>query len=176
MERKTEYVLTLIGAILNALLSAFFLIVTIFMGLAYTTVNSYNQYSTGDDYYYDSYSGTSGFEDKAVIIFLGVMVVWFIAITVFGFIAAFKIKKNLQGWGIATLVLGILSIASIQGILWVIAGIMMLSRKTPAPIKSLNGETSTSLLEDVEQLKKLRDEGIISEEEYQAKRNEWIDF
>ncbi|MGX7420191.1 DUF4064 domain-containing protein [Carnobacterium gallinarum] len=175
MDRKTEYILALIGSIISALISGLMILFSAIMAFSLSATNALN---TGDDYYYDTYSSAADYSNtdaKIGLAFFVIITVFCIGMTILGFIGSFKIKNNKQGWGIVVLILGIFSIASFQGILWLIAGIMMLSRKTPAPIKTASGQ-STTLLDDMEQLKKLRDQGIISEEEYQIKKNEWIDF
>lgn len=178
MERKTEFILTLIGAITSAIASGFMVLMTFLMALGATTINDYS--TSGGDYYYDTYSSSDLTSSDASIL-VGVMI-FFTAICVIfavvGFIAAFQIKKNSTGWGIAVFVMGIISFASIRGILWIIAGIMMMARKAPSPVAGYQDEKSASdtLTDDMEKLKDLRDQGIITEEEYEAKKNEWLDF
>ncbi|MDT1940403.1 MULTISPECIES: DUF4064 domain-containing protein [Carnobacterium] len=165
MNRQTEYLLTLIGAILNAL---FAFVVILITGLAGIGMSSQMNQMYDTDYYNTSYY--DGSEGAFIVGILIVVVIWLVATSIFGFIAAFKLKKGHLGWGIAILVLGGLSITSIHGILWVIAGIMTLTRTN-----KINGNPDL-LTDDLSHLKKLYDEGMITKDEYEKKKNEWLNF
>lgn len=171
MERKTEFMLTLIGAILSGLFSLLMIGITFLIGIGISATS----YTASDDYYYDSYNYSDSLSASEASIIIGAFAVIsaiFIATAIFGFIAAFKVKKDSRGWGIAVFICGILSISTLHGILWLIAGIMMLARKTPKQ----EPMTSHTLKEDMEKLSSLHDQGVLSDEEYEAKKNEWLDF
>ena len=165
MNRQTEYLLTLIGAIFNALSAFVLIIITALAGIG---ISSQMNQTYDTDYYNTNYY--DGSESALLIGVLIVVVIFLVATSIVGFIAAFKIKKGHSGWGIAVLVLGGLSITSIHGILWVIAGIMILTRNGQI------NEGSDSITDDLTYLKKLYDEGIISTDEYEKKKKEWLNF
>ena len=175
MERKTEFILTLIGAILSGLFSLLMIGITFLIGIGISATS----YTASDDYYYDSYNYSDSLSASEASIIIGAFAVIsaiFIATAIFGFIAAFKVKKDSRGWGIAVFICVILSISTLHGILWLIAGIMMLARKAPKQAPKHDPMTCHTLKEDMEKLSSLHDQGVLSDEEYEAKKNEWLDF
>lgn len=120
MNRQTEFILAIIGASFNmivALIAAFFtgvnLLPLIFsMGL-----------------------GDASGEILAFLILVligAVIFIFLVASSIFGMIAAFKLKagtSRLKTIAIIFIVVGGIQIASIHGILYLIVGIMLLSKK-----------------------------------------------
>ncbi|CRH20486.1 conserved membrane hypothetical protein [Carnobacterium maltaromaticum] len=92
MERKTEFILTLIGAILSGLFSLLMIGITFLIGIGISATS----YTASDDYYYDSYNYSDSLSASEASIIIGAFAVIsaiFIATAIFGFIAAFKVKK-----------------------------------------------------------------------------------
>ncbi|WP_239257160.1 DUF4064 domain-containing protein [Listeria ilorinensis] len=128
MNRQAEFILALIGAIFNtfAALLVFFYVALIGLGVLASAADSY---LLPEDY-----------------VFMGIGLIFFVIIglviaagTVFGYIAAFKIKANspkIKTFGIILIVLGGLQIFSIQGILYLIAGILTVTHKPEVPASS----------------------------------------
>ncbi|WP_205527788.1 DUF4064 domain-containing protein [Listeria costaricensis] len=130
MNRQAEFILALIGAIFNtfAALLVFFYVAMIGIGVLVSTADSYS-YFLPEDY-----------------IFMGIGLIFFVIIglviaagTIFGYIAAFKIKADspkVKTFGIVLIVFGGLQILSIQGILYLVAGILTLTHKPETPVDS----------------------------------------
>ncbi|MGG3624803.1 hypothetical protein ABES25_14730 [Bacillus gobiensis] len=118
MNRSTEFILSLIASILLVLC----LILTVFILLFFGTI------AEGDA------NAAFWFIVLLISIFLNaplIILVW---------VGTFFLKKDSLGWGIFILVMGILyslSFYFVPGILLLIAGIMMLSRKNHSLEKSI---------------------------------------
>ncbi|RDX02646.1 hypothetical protein [Listeria kieliensis] len=120
--RKSEFVMTIIGASL----AAFGILITgplLILFLFAATASTMDHMMMSND---DIIGFTFG------IGFIALSLILAIAACVFGFIAAFKMKKGtmaIKGWSIALIVVGALCIFSygwITGILFLISGIMSL--------------------------------------------------
>lgn len=123
MNRQTEFILLIIGAS--------FSILTFFGAALYAILFGFSTFMI----YAEPYSYSSG-EDTFVVglfTFFALVVAFFALISaVFGFIGAFKIKNNhakVTVFGTCFIVLGGLQILTISGILFLIAGILTVSKK-----------------------------------------------
>lgn len=123
MNRQAEFILVIVGAS--------FSILSFFVALLYVAIFGINAViMTGDTYMYAD-SGEAAF---FWIFTVGaiIAVIFTVISAVFGFIGAFKIKNNVpkvRVFGICFIILGGLQIFSISGILFVIAGILTLTKK-----------------------------------------------
>lgn len=126
MNRQAEFILTIIGAAFSILSTIFIVLYALFLGWGFTASMGYT--SSEDVIFFGVF---------AVII--GIIVLVTIASAVIGFIAAFKIKADvpkIRTYAILLIVFGGLQISSIQGILFLIAGILTLTRKPAEKIES----------------------------------------
>jgi hypothetical protein len=108
MNRTPEFVLSLIAVTLN----------TVIWLIHILTVLTDVSWGSSDLAYSLSY--VIGYES------------FHIAMLIFLWIGTFKINKNSNGWGIFILIMGVLNTLSVyffSGVLFLIAGIMMLARK-----------------------------------------------
>ncbi|WP_088825482.1 DUF4064 domain-containing protein [Listeria goaensis] len=122
MNRQAEFILTIIGAAFSIVTTIFIVIYALFMGMG---IAASLEFASGNT--------TAWFLGIFVVIF-GMIILISIASAVFGFIAAFKIKEDVpkvQTYAIMLIVLGGLQVSSIQGILFLVAGILTVTKKTP---------------------------------------------
>lgn len=123
MNRQTEFILLIIGAS--------FSILTFFGAALYAVIFGFSTFLM----YAEPYSYSSGddtFVAGLFTFFAVVAALFAIVSAVFGFIGAFKIKNNhakVKTFGTCFIVLGGLQIFTISGILFLIAGILTVSKK-----------------------------------------------
>ncbi len=135
MNRQAEYILIIIGAVFSILSAIFYTIYAIFLGSGIEIIISASQNSDGFLF------------KSSIIIIFSVIFLILVAIAVFGFIAASKIKKdasNVNTYAVILIVMGGLQIVSIQGILFLTAGILLVTKKTPqVPLTKNESEDKT---------------------------------
>ncbi|WP_271005037.1 DUF4064 domain-containing protein [Listeria seeligeri] len=124
MNRQAEFILVIIGAS--------FSILSFFVAILYAAIFGINavMMTTGNSYMYADSSETIFFWIFTVGAVIAV--IFTIISAVFGFIGAFKIKNDVPKvklFGICFIILGGLQIFTISGILFVIAGILTLTKK-----------------------------------------------
>lgn len=119
MNRRTEYILALIGAIVNTIVIG---CVGMLVMIGFIASFFPEDFSAGDVLF-----GVIG---------LGIYFLFFLllmgASVVLGFISTNKLKYNApeaKNWGVVLIVLGGLQIASIHGILYLISGIMTVVKR-----------------------------------------------
>ncbi|AHI54944.1 DUF4064 domain-containing protein [Listeria ivanovii] len=123
MNRQTEFILLIIGASFSIL--TFFGAALYAVLFGFSTLVMYAEpasYSSGEDTFM-----------VGLFTFFALVAAFFALVSaVFGFIGAFKIKNNhakVKVFGICFIVLGGLQIFTISGILFLIAGILTVSKK-----------------------------------------------
>lgn len=119
MNRRTEYILALIGAIVNTIVIG---CVGMLVMIGFIASFFPEDFSAGDVLF-----GVIG---------LGIYFLFFLllmgASVILGFISANKLKYNApeaKNWGVVLIVLGGLQITSIHGILYLISGIMTVVKR-----------------------------------------------
>lgn len=119
MNRRTEYILALIGAIVNTIVIG---CVGMLVMIGFIASFFPEDFTAGDVLF-----GVIG---------LGIYFLFFLllmgASVVLGFISANKLKYNApeaKNWGVVLIVLGGMQIASIHGILYLISGIMTVVKR-----------------------------------------------
>ncbi len=123
MNRQTEFILLIIGAS--------FSIITFFAAALYALVFGFSAIVLSGSPM--TYGGSEEMIMSWIFTFFSIIAVIFtVASAVFGFIGAFKIKNNsskVKTIAVCFIVLGGLQVFSIQGILFLIAGILTLTKK-----------------------------------------------
>ncbi|EDO0829442.1 DUF4064 domain-containing protein [Listeria monocytogenes] len=123
MNRQTEFTLLIVGASLSIL---------VFLGAVfYSLIFGVNTLMVTDTFGY--YSSSEEAIVLGIITFFSVVAAFFaLASAVFGFIGAFKIKSNgpkVKQLGVCFIILGGLQVFTIHGILFLIAGILTVTKK-----------------------------------------------
>ncbi|EAC7954537.1 DUF4064 domain-containing protein [Listeria monocytogenes] len=123
MNRQTEFTLLIVGASLSIL---------VFLGAVfYSLIFGFNTLMVADTFGY--YSGSDEAIVFGIITFFSVVAAFFALVSaVFGFIGAFKIKSNgpkVKQLGVCFIILGGLQVFTIHGILFLIAGILTVTKK-----------------------------------------------
>ncbi|EEJ0013622.1 DUF4064 domain-containing protein [Listeria innocua] len=123
MNRQTEFILLIIGAS--------FSIITFFAAALYALIFGFSAIVLSGSP--TTYGGSEEMIMSWIFTFFSIIAVIFtVASAVFGFIGAFKIKNNsskVKTIAVCFIVLGGLQVFSIQGILFLIAGILTLTKK-----------------------------------------------
>ncbi|EAE9229863.1 DUF4064 domain-containing protein [Listeria monocytogenes] len=123
MNRQTEFTLLIVGASLSIL---------VFLGAVfYSLIFGVNTLMVTDTFGY--YSSSEEAIVLGIITFFSIIAAFFALLSaVFGFIGAFKIKSNgpkAKQLGVCFIILGGLQVFTIHGILFLIAGILTVTKK-----------------------------------------------
>ncbi|ENI8449078.1 DUF4064 domain-containing protein [Listeria monocytogenes] len=123
MNRQTEFTLLIVGASLSIL---------VFLGAVfYSLIFGVNTLIVTDTFGY--YSSSEEAIVLGIITFFSIIAAFFALVSaVFGFIGAFKIKSNgpkAKQLGVCFIILGGLQVFTIHGILFLIAGILTVTKK-----------------------------------------------
>ncbi|EQC0656786.1 DUF4064 domain-containing protein [Listeria monocytogenes] len=123
MNRQTEFTLLIVGASLS--------ILTFLGAMLYTIIFGLNTLMVADTFGY--YSSSEETILLGIITFFSVVAAFFaLGSAVFGFIGAFKVKSDgpkVKTLGVCFIVLGGLQVFAIHGILFLIAGILTITKK-----------------------------------------------
>ncbi|EAC2771396.1 DUF4064 domain-containing protein [Listeria monocytogenes] len=123
MNRQTEFTLLIVGASLS--------ILTFLGAMLYTIIFGLNTLMVADTFGY--YSSSEETIVLGIITFFSVVAAFFaLGSAVFGFIGAFKVKSDgpkVKTLGACFIVLGGLQVFTIHGILFLIAGILTITKK-----------------------------------------------